>query len=128
MDFIPGGELLKHAGYLKRFPEDQARFYIIQVALVLGYLHQKGVLYRDIKPENILLGEDGYISLIDFGLAKILDGKKKVAHSLVGTAEYMAPEILDDKGYSFQVDWWTLGVLVYELIFGFTPFHAKSGL
>ena len=93
------------------------------VALALGHLHSQKIIYRDLKPENILMGEDGYICLTDFGLAKILEGDEQ-ATSFCGTPEYLAPEILNETGHSFPVDWWALGVLTYEMIVGFPPFYT----
>jgi serum/glucocorticoid-regulated kinase 2 len=95
------------------------------VALALGHLHQKQIIYRDLKPENILLDQDGYICLTDFGLAKILQDNQQ-ALSFCGTPEYLAPEILNEKGHSFPVDWWALGILTYEMIVGFPPFYTGS--
>ena len=83
------------------------------------------VAHRDLKPENILLNEDGYIQLTDFGLAKIIEPEAQ-ARSYCGTLEYMAPEILRDQGHSFQVDWWALGIITYEMIVGFTPYHTGA--
>lgn len=95
------------------------------MALALGHLHSQKIIYRDLKPENILMGEDGYICLTDFGLAKILEQNEQ-AYSFCGTPEYLAPEILDEKGHSFPVDWWALGILTYEMIVGFPPFYTGS--
>lgn len=80
-------------------------------------------MYRDLKPENILLDQDGYLAITDFGLAKTLKGNE-IAYSFCGTPEYLAPEILDEVGHSFPVDWWALGILTYEMIIGFPPFYT----
>lgn len=83
------------------------------------YLHSKNIVYRDLKPENILLDSEGYLNLTDFGFAKIIDGR---TYTLCGTPEYIAPEILLNKGHGKSVDWWTLGILIYEMMLGYTPF------
>lgn len=93
--------------------------------MALGHLHKQKIIYRDLKPENILMGEDGYICLTDFGLAKILEQNEQ-AYSFCGTPEYLAPEILEEKGHAFPVDWWALGILTYEMIVGFPPFYTGS--
>ena len=105
-----------------RFTEEQARFFVIQVVLALGHLHKKDVCYRDLKAKNILMGEDGYICLTDFGMAKVLEGDK-MTKTKVGTRDYVAPEVLTGWGYSFAVDWWSLGILTYEMVVGFPPFQ-----
>jgi len=125
MRFVRGGELFTHLRSASRFSEERARFYAIQVAIALGHLHQKKIIYRDLKPENILLDSDGYICLTDFGLAKILEGNAQ-AFSFCGTPDYLAPEILNEVGHSFPVDWWALGILTYEMIVGFPPFYTGS--
>lgn len=114
-----------HLRQVTRFPEDRARFYAIQVAMALGHLHSKNIIYRDLKPENILMDEDGYICLTDFGLAKVLEGNAQ-AFSFCGTPDYLAPEILVERGHSFPVDWWALGILTYEMIVGFPPFYTGT--
>lgn len=105
MNFIRGGELFTHINKEKRFSEDKARFYAIQIMLSLGYLHKQNIIYRDIKPENILIGEDGYLYLADFGLAKTVK-KGELATTFCGTPEYLAPEIIQEKGHDHAVDWW----------------------
>jgi len=125
MKFVRGGELFMHLRKARNFPEHRAKFYSMIVAIALGHLHSKKIIYRDLKPENILMDEDGYICLTDFGLAKILD-QNELAHSFCGTPEYLAPEILEEKGHAFPVDWWALGILTYEMLVGFPPFYTGN--
>ena len=87
------------------------------------YLHSKNIIYRDLKPENILIDDEGYLKLTDFGFAKYCETR---TYTLCGTPEYLAPEILNEKGHSFPVDWWALGILTYEMIVGFPPFYTGS--
>ena len=96
----------------KIFKEDKVRFYAASIGIALDYLHNHGIIYRDIKPENILIGEDGYLKLIDFGMAKMVQGNEK-AESFCGTPEYLAPEILLNKGHGKPVDWWSFYFILY---------------
>lgn len=97
--------------------------YSAQVVLALEYLHSLGVVYRDLKPENLFIGLDGYLQLSDFGFAKIVKGR---TYTLCGTPEYLAPEVLLNKGHGRAVDWWALGVLIYEMLVGIDPFHEDE--
>lgn len=126
MRFVRGGELFMHLRNVTRFDEKRAKFYAAQVAIAIGYLHNQSIIYRDLKPENILMDEDGYICLTDFGLAKIINEENKMAYSFCGTPEYLAPEILNETGHHFPVDWWALGILTYEMIVGFPPFYTGA--
>lgn len=123
MKFLRGGELYRHLRKAARFDEGHARFYVIQIAMALGHLHSIKVVHRDLKLRNIFIDADGYIAVSDFGLSKMLDATE-TTNTYCGTPEYMAPEILDDGGHAYPVDWWALGILTYELLVGFTPFYT----
>ena len=125
MPFIRGGELFQHLRTAKYFPEDKVRFYAASIGLALDYLHSKGIIYRDIKPENILIGEVGYLKLIDFGMAKILQNDEK-ATSFCGTPEYLAPEIITGEGHNKAADWWSYGILIFEMLCGIPPFYCDN--
>ena len=125
MNFIRGGELFKHLLNCKFFPEEKAKFYSAIVGLALEYLHTHGIVYRDIKPDNILIDEDGYLKLADFGMAKMLKDQEK-AFSLCGTPEYFSPEIITREGHNKAADWWSYGILLYEMLFGIPPFYSKN--
>lgn len=98
---------------------------IAQIALALGHLHERDFIYRDLKPENVLFTKDGYLLLADFGLATKVSGKG-LATSFCGTPEYLAPEMLLNKGHNKMVDWWTLGILLFEILIGIPPFFHKN--
>eukprot|EP01016_Furgasonia_blochmanni_P044644 TRINITY_DN6219_c0_g3_i4.p2 TRINITY_DN6219_c0_g3~~TRINITY_DN6219_c0_g3_i4.p2 ORF type:complete len:222 (+),score=51.51 TRINITY_DN6219_c0_g3_i4:452-1117(+) len=98
-------------------------FYASQVVCMFEYLHSKNIVYRDLKPENLLIAADGYLKLTDFGFAKYVEGR---TYTLCGTPEYLAPEILLNKGHGKPVDWWCLGILVYEMLAGIDPFNDED--
>ena len=125
LPFVRGGELFQHLRQYKYFPEPKVQFYASIIGLSLDYLHKNGIVYRDIKPENILLEEDGYLKLIDFGMAKILKDEEK-ANSFCGTPEYLAPEIITGEGHNRMADWWSYGALIYEMLFGIPPFFSEN--
>lgn len=131
LDYVPGGEIFSYLRKLRRFDEPTARFYAAEIVLVLEYLHehQGGVAYRDLKPENLLLDAEGHIKLVDFGFAKRLgyQGDRPVeTYTLCGTPEYLAPEVIHNKGHTAAVDWWALGILIYEFLTGYPPFWHQN--
>ena len=126
LDYISGGNLFENLFHVKRFDENIVKFFAAQLVLGIGCLHHNKVVHRDLKPENVLIDEDGYIKLADFGLAKFLLDSKQATYSFCGTAEYLAPEILEMRGHDYSVDWWTLGILIYELRIGRPPFLDKN--
>ena len=127
LDYCCGGELFFHLGKTGRFPEDRAKFYAAQMTLALEYIHSLGVIYRDLKPENVLLDEKGNVRLTDFGLSKEgVSGHSTGASSFCGTPEYIAPEVLKRQGHGRAVDWWSLGALLYEMVTGLPPFYSRN--
>lgn len=125
LEFCSGGELFYQLKQLKRMSEDQAQFYFTEICLAMLYLHQMGIIYRDIKPENILIDADGHVRIADFGLSKITS-PDEYAYSFCGSPEYMAPEMLLKQGHGLQVDHYCLGALLYELVTGLPPFYSKN--
>ena len=119
MEYVPGGELFTYLRAVQNLKNDDAMFYAAQITLMFEHLHSMNVVYRDLKPENLLIDTQGYLKLTDFGFAKKLDGR---TYTLCGTPEYLAPEILLQKGHGKPVDWWCLGIIIYEMLVGIDPF------
>lgn len=118
MDFHGGGDLAGLLAQMIRLPEAWARYYAAQIFLALEELHKRHIVYRDLKPENILIADTGYLVLTDFGLSKLLVDLPKGTHTFCGTPEYLAPEVLMRANYSYPVDWWSFGCLIYEMLIG----------
>lgn len=126
LDHLNGGELFSHLQKEKRFSESRCRFYAAQIASALGYLHENNVIYRDLKPENLLLDKQGYLVLTDFGLCKEGMSPGAVTATFCGTPEYLAPEIILKRPYNLAVDWWCLGSVLYEMLYGLPPFYSRD--
>lgn len=123
MDYIEGGELFSLLRKSQRFPNPVAKFYAAEVCLALEYLHEHTIIYRDLKPENILLDRNGHIKLTDFGFSKEVSD---VTYTLCGTPDYIAPEVVATRPYNKSVDWWSFGILIFEMLTGYTPFYDTS--
>ena len=123
LEYIPGGDVFIHLRTMVRFDVDVARFYAAEILLAIQYLHRSNIVYRDLKPENLVFTSNGHVKLIDFGFAKQIEDR---TYSLCGTPEYMAPELLSGQGASFCSDWWSFGILIYEFLVGSTPFYDQN--
>ncbi|OHT11392.1 Serine/threonine-protein kinase Sgk1 [Tritrichomonas foetus] len=143
MQFVPGGDLfhrMRMCGSKETIPIHDVRLYIAEIALALDFLHENEIIYRDLKPENVLIDAQGHIKLVDFGLSKMFGDKNysnveshsetshdhQKAHSICGTPEYNSPEMVLKIPYDYTIDWWSLGILTYDLIFRRTPFYDKN--
>uniref|UniRef100_A0A7R9UVA8 Uncharacterized protein n=1 Tax=Diacronema lutheri TaxID=2081491 RepID=A0A7R9UVA8_DIALT len=125
LEYVPGGELFTHLRKAGKFTNDQTRFYAAQIVMAVQALHADSIVYRDLKPENLLLDEDGYLKITDFGFAKYVEDR---TWTLCGTPEYLAPEIIQSRGHGKAVDWWALGILIYEMLAGYPPFYDEDPL
>ncbi|KAJ3217352.1 RAC-alpha serine/threonine-protein kinase [Dinochytrium kinnereticum] len=125
MDYVNGGELFFHVANFGRFDEVRVRFYSAEIFLAVRGLHEQGIIYRDLKLENILLDRDGHVKIADFGLSR-QDGTPEEDTEILGTLEYLAPEVLEGKGTSFASDWWALGIVMFEMLCASHPFHSEN--
>ncbi|XP_018590324.2 ribosomal protein S6 kinase alpha-3-like [Scleropages formosus] len=126
LEFLRGGDLFTRLSKEVMFTEEDVKFYLAELALALDHLHSLGIIYRDLKPENILLDEEGHIKLTDFGLSKESIDHENKAYSFCGTVEYMAPEVVNRRGHTQSADWWSYGVLMFEMLTGTLPFQGKD--
>jgi len=123
IEYVHGGELFSHLRKEGRFSDDTAKFYAQEIVLAFGYLHGMHIVYRDLKPENLLITTTGHLKITDFGFAKQVEDR---TWTLCGTPEYLAPEIIQSKGHGKSVDWWALGVLIFEMLAGYPPFYDEN--
>uniref|UniRef100_A0AAR2LRU4 protein kinase C n=1 Tax=Pygocentrus nattereri TaxID=42514 RepID=A0AAR2LRU4_PYGNA len=122
IEYVNGGDLMFHMQRQRKLPEEHARFYAAEICIALNFLHEKGIIYRDLKLDNVLLDQDGHIKLTDYGMCKEGIRPGDTTSTFCGTPNYIAPEILRGEDYGFSVDWWALGVLMFEMMAGRSPF------
>jgi serine/threonine protein kinase len=125
LDYACGGELFTLLRREGRFANDVALFFAVEIVLAFEYLHSQDIAYRDLKPENLLIDKEGHVKITDFGFAKVVSDR---TYTLCGTPEYLAPEIIQSKGHNKFVDWWALGVLIFEMLAGYPPFYDDNPL
>jgi len=123
LEYIPGGEIFYHLSKRKTFNENDTAFYLAELSQAIYHLHTvAGVVYRDLKPENVLLNSKGHVVLTDFGLSSL----DEVCHSILGTPQFTAPEVLKGEEYSYPADWWSFGIMMYDMLIGETPFLGNN--
>ncbi|XP_058017211.1 protein kinase C zeta type isoform X3 [Ahaetulla prasina] len=122
IEYVNGGDLMFHMQRQRKLPEEHARFYAAEICIALNFLHERGIIYRDLKLDNVLLDTEGHIKLTDYGMCKEGLGPGDTTSTFCGTPNYIAPEILRGEEYGFSVDWWALGVLMFEMMAGRSPF------
>jgi len=123
LEFVHGGELFSHLRREGRFSDSHGRYYAEEIVLAFAAMHSANIVYRDLKPENLLITTTGHMKITDFGFAKMIEDK---TWTLCGTPEYLAPEIIQSKGHGKPVDWWALGILCFEMLAGYPPFYDEN--
>ena len=123
LEYCPGGDLSKHLSIEKRFKEERAKFYLCEILLALENLHKRNIIFRDLKLDNVVLDDEGHCKLTDFGLSKEGIDSEQNTKSFCGSLAYLAPEVLKKQGHGKAVDWYLLGVLLYEMLVGITPYY-----
>mmetsp|Transcript_48583 Transcript_48583/g.126060 ORF Transcript_48583/g.126060 Transcript_48583/m.126060 type:complete len:338 (-) Transcript_48583:544-1557(-) len=123
LEYVIGGELFSHLRKAGRFSNETTKFFAASIVTALETMHKSDIVYRDLKPENLLLDDQGYMKITDFGFAKVVEDR---TWTLCGTPEYLAPEIIQSKGHGKAVDWWALGILIYEMLAGYPPFYDEN--
>ena len=126
LPFYPGGDLFNLILKVGKFDESTIAFYATQIANMISFLHSKNIAYRDLKLENLMINENGYLTLIDFGSCKIVEDANELESSFVGSPDYMSPEMINGEGHNLMTDWWSYGILLYELLNGVPPFHDEA--
>ena len=126
MDYCPGGDLSEYIHLEKRFNEDKCKLYAAEILLGIEELHRKGVIFRDLKPDNVVLDHQGHALLTDFGLSKEGIAENEVTKSFCGSYAYLAPEVLLKQGHSKSVDWYLFGVIIYEMLCGKPPYYSNE--
>lgn len=126
IEFVRGGDLMYHMQRRRRLSEPEAQFYAAEISLALDFLHTRGIIYRDLKLDNVLIDHEGHIKLTDYGMCKEGIKKGEKTTTFCGTPNYISPELLRGENYDFSVDWWALGILLYEMLAGRSPFDTQE--
>ena len=126
LPYFPGGDLFTMLLRSIKIDETVTAFYATQIAYMISFLHSKNIVYRDLKLENLMINENGYLTLIDFGSCKIIEDPNELESSFVGSPDYISPEIITGEGHNFMTDWWSFGMIIYELLYGIPPFHDEK--
>lgn len=127
-DFVPGGKLRSYLNQQKKLQLEHVKFYLANIIIILENLHKNKIIYRDLKPDNLLIKENGYLTILDLSYSKQLNKDGDLTYTLCGTPNYLAPEIILNNGYNYSVDFWSLGIILFEMLVGVDPFNNKDPL